>query len=100
MQTITQQVLAFLSHPDLPFGTEADLNLLEDPEALRDRVGSLLDEFPHLLGAEESADLKAHLDEAAWSFIALEFQVRAETEPSFMDEDSDAAFPSSNNGTA
>ncbi|HEX8465995.1 MAG TPA: hypothetical protein VF627_15380 [Abditibacterium sp.] len=87
MDTTTQKVIEFLSHPELPFGSEEDVRLLDDPDALRDRVAALLDEFPALLGEEASADLKTHLDEAAWSFIALEMETRFEATAGFSENE-------------
>jgi hypothetical protein len=90
MHPTTQQVIEFLSHPELPFGTEEDVLILSDPESLRDRVASLIDEFPAVLGDHESQNLKAHLAEADWPFIAQEFRARVELASSFFDSDANA----------
>lgn len=97
MKNITPLIIEFLSHPELGFGTEEDALLLEDPEALRERVTSLLDEYPSLLGPDEAAELKARLDDVAWSFVALELQARIEAASNF-DTDANATDDFSANG--
>jgi hypothetical protein len=87
MKNITQRVIEFLSHAELPFGGEEDLLLLDDPAAFQARVTGLLDEYPQVLGATETAELKGKLDEVAWSFVGLEFQARIETAARFFDGD-------------
>lgn len=94
MNNSTPQIIEFLSHPELPFGTEEDALLLEDPDELRERVAALLDENPDVLGAAETAELKAHLDAVAWSFVALEMQARIEAAARFFDADATAASDS------
>jgi hypothetical protein len=73
MKNITQRVIEFLSHAELPFGGEEDLLLLDDPAAFQARVTGLLDE--------------GKLDAVAWSFVGLEFQARIETAARFFDGD-------------
>lgn len=90
MSNFTQRIIEFLSHPELPFGTEEDQLLLEDPAALRERVAALLDEYPNIL--EDTADLKEHLDEVAWTFVGMEFQARIEVASRFFDEDAGASL--------
>lgn len=87
MNPTTQQVIEFLSHPELPFGTEEDVLILGDPESLQNRVASLLDEFPAVLPAQNTRSLKEHLGEADWPFIAQEFRARVEVASSFFDAD-------------
>lgn len=91
MNPTTQQIIEFLSHPELPFGAEEDLLLLADPQALRDRVASLLEEFPAVLGAENSSGLRAQLGQADWPLIAGEFRARVEMASRFFDGDAQAA---------
>ena len=87
MNPFTQRIIEFLSHPELPFGGEEDVLLLADPHALRPRVAALLDDFPKVLGAEDTSDLQTHLDEADWPFIAQEFRARVELASGFFDAD-------------
>lgn len=87
MNPTTQQVIEFLTHPELPFGTEEDLLILSDAEFLRERVAGLLDEFPAVLGDLETANLKAHLNEADWPFIGQEFRARVAVASNFFDGD-------------
>ncbi len=96
MHPTTQQVIEFLSHPELPFGTEEDVLFLADPESLRNRVASLIDEFPAVLDNSESQNLKAHLSDADWPFIAQEFRARVELASGFFSDDAVA----SSNGAA
>ena len=87
MNPTTQQVIEFLSHPELPFGAEEDLLLLADPIALQERVASLLEEKPAVLGRENSDTLKSQLAQADWPFIAQEFRARVEVASQFFDGD-------------
>lgn len=87
MDPVTQQVIQFLSHPELPFGTEEDVLLLADPSSLRERVIALLEESPSVLGAEQSRTLSSRLTQADWPLIAQEFQARVDTAASFFDAD-------------
>lgn len=93
MNPITQQVIEFLSRPELPFGTEEDLLLMSDPQSLRERVASLLEESPAVLGAPESENLKANLSGADWDFIAQEFRARVEVASRFFESDAPAIAP-------
>lgn len=92
MDPVTQQVIQFLSHPELPFGTEEDVLLLADPASLRERVLALLEESPQVLGADQSNSLRSRLAQADWALIAQEFRARVDTAASFFDAD---AQPSS-----
>lgn len=94
MNPITQQTIEFLSHPELPFGTEEDVLILSDPQALHERVASLLEEHPAVLGTQDTANLKAHLSEADWNFIAQEFRARVEVASGFFGADSQGASKS------
>lgn len=87
MNPTTQQVIDFLTHPELPFGAEEDVLLLSDPDGLQDQVASLLDENPAVLGVQNSEDLKAHLSQADWPLVAQEFQARVEMASRFFDTD-------------
>ncbi len=90
MNPTTQQVIAFLSHPDLPFGTEEDVLFLADPEALQTQVAFLLEEHPTVLGNPDTENLKQHLREADWLFIAQEFRARVALASGFFDGDAQA----------
>lgn len=91
MNPITQQIIAFLSDPALPFGTEEDVLFLSDPLALQARVEALLDEFPTLLGAQETQSLKQQLSAADWPLIAQEFRARVQVASGFFDSDAGIA---------
>jgi hypothetical protein len=91
MNPTTQQVIEFLTHPELPFGTEEDTLALSDPITLQSRVASLLEEFPAVIGPEPSAHLKARLGEADWPFIGQEFLARIELASNFFDADAQSA---------
>jgi hypothetical protein len=91
MNPTTQQVIEFLTHPELPFGTEEDTLTLGDPIELQGRVTSLLEEFPLVLGKEHSTSLYGRLGEADWPFIAKEFQARIALASSFFDPDAQAS---------
>ena len=87
MNNFIPQIIEFLSNPEVGFGTDEDMLLLEDSEALHQRVAALLDEFPNVLEPEETAALKAHLDKVPWSFVALEIQARIDMASKFSDAD-------------
>ena len=87
MNPTTQQVIEFLTHPELPFGAEEDVLLLSDPEALQIEVASLLEEHPAVLGADESTGLKERLSEADWLVIAQEFRTRLALASNFFEPD-------------
>lgn len=87
MNPVTQQVIEFLSHPELPFGAEEDLLLLSDPQALRTQVAVLLDENPAVLGEQNSENLKQRLGEADWLFIAQNFLARVDLTANFFEAD-------------
>ncbi|RYX85954.1 hypothetical protein EON83_04145 [bacterium] len=87
MNPITQQVIEFLTHPELPFGTEEDMLLLNDPKLLRGQVASLLEENPDILGKQDSQSLWACLGEADWPFIAQEFNARVALAANFFEAD-------------
>jgi hypothetical protein len=90
MNSVTQKVIEFLTHPELPFGTEEDLLLLPDPAGLQERVSGLVDEFPQVFGLAETTALKSQLNEAEWPLIGQEFQARVDTASSFFDPDAQA----------
>lgn len=94
MHPTTQQIIAFLSHPDLPFGAEEDVLLLADPEALQTRVAFLLEEHPAILGGSNTESLKQQLGEADWPFIAQEFRARVQLVSGFFDADAHASADS------
>jgi hypothetical protein len=87
MKNSTQRVIEFLSHPEVTFGGEEDLLVLEDPAVFQARVAGLLDEYPQIFGASETDNLKGQLDGVAWSFVGLEFQARIEQAARFFDDD-------------
>ena len=86
----TQQVIEFLSQPSLPFGSEEDVLLLSDPEALQTRITTLLDENPTVLDGN-AEELKSKLAEADWPLIAQEFRARVAVASGFFDGDAQAA---------
>jgi hypothetical protein len=94
MHPTTQQIIAFLSHPDLPFGAEEDVLLLADPEALQTRVAFLLEEHPAVLGGSNTESLTQQLGEADWPFIAKEFRARVQLVSGFFDADAQASTDS------
>jgi len=91
MHPTTQQVIEFLSHPELPFGTEEDVLVLSDPQSLHLRVAALIEEFPAVLGNSQSQSLKARLGEADWSLVAQEFRARVELASGFFDGDANSS---------
>lgn len=91
MNSTTQQIIEFLTHPELRFGGEEDVLLLADPQALQSRVALLLDESPAILGQEDSQNLKARLGEADWPLIAGEFRSRIEMASGFFGPDAQAS---------
>jgi hypothetical protein len=91
MNSITQRVIEFLSHPELPFGGEEDVLLLADPPALWPRVAGLLDEFPLVLGADETQNLKNQLGQADWNAVAQAFAARVEAASGFFGVDAENA---------
>lgn len=91
MNPTTQHIIDFLSRPELPFGAEEDLLFLGDAQFLRERVSSLLEENPVVLGREASDQLKSRLDEADWPFIAEQFRARVEAASTFFDGDAGAS---------
>ena len=84
MNAVTQEVIEFLGYPEHSFGTEEDVLLLAEPEALRARVSDLLDEPKPNWSAD---GLKERLGEADWPFIAQEFQMRVNMASRFFDRD-------------
>ena len=91
MNTSTQQIIEFLTHPELPFGTEEDVLLMSDPESLQFRVASLLEEFPAVLGNAKTQELQALLANVDWAFIAQEFRARVEVTSTFFEADAQNA---------
>lgn len=91
MNPITQQVIEFLTHPELSFGGEEDVLLLADPQALQSRVAVLLEESSAVLGQENSQNLKFRLGEADWPVIAGEFRSRIEMASGFFGPDAEAS---------
>lgn len=88
MNQATQDVIEFLNHPDLSFGKETtDLELLDDPELLRQRVEDLLEEPSAFLQEGESENLRSQLAQADWPSIAQEFRNRMSMTASFFDDD-------------
>jgi hypothetical protein len=57
MNPTTEEVIQFLNHPELNFGTEEDLLLLADPEAFQAEVARLLQE-PTLSGKLQAESLR------------------------------------------
>jgi hypothetical protein len=88
MNQITQDVIEFLTHPDLDFGDNPmDAALLDKPELLQQRVRGLLEVPPPFLSSHEAAGLRARLDEADWPTIALEFRTRLHMAAQFFQTD-------------
>lgn len=91
MNPTTQQVIEFLSHPELPFGAEEDVLILSDPEMLHERVVSLLGDYPAVLGRGKTESLQGQLAQADWPFIAQEFRARVGVTSLFFDADAQVA---------
>ncbi len=87
MNPTTQQVIEFLTHPELPFGAEEDVLLLSDPESLHLEVASLLKKHLTVLGEANSEELRARLAQADWPLVAQEFQARIEMASRLFDTD-------------
>ena len=86
----TQQVIAFLSDPEVSLADAADLPLLlADTEELRQAVEAQL-EAPRALSSREAASLRARLDEVDWPLVAREFQSRLDLAAGFFDPDAQA----------
>lgn len=90
----TQQVIAFLSDPEVSLADAADLPLLlADTEELRQAVEAQLEaqlEAPRALSSREAASLRARLDEVDWPLVAREFQSRLDLAAGFFDPDAQA----------
>ncbi|MBW3637964.1 MAG: hypothetical protein KY445_16090 [Armatimonadetes bacterium] len=91
MNPTTQQIIEFLSHPELRFGGEEDVLLLADPADLQSRVALLLDESPAILGQDNSQTLKTQLAQADWPLIAGEFRSRIEMASGFFGIDAQSS---------
>src|SRR5690606_16366206 len=91
MNDTTQQVIEFLSYPELNFGSEEDILLLAEPQALQSRVASLLDQPHGFLSTPEADELKSRLHDADWPVVAQEFSTRVDMTARFFDADAEAA---------
>ncbi|MBV9865883.1 MAG: hypothetical protein JO316_11055 [Abitibacteriaceae bacterium] len=90
MNQATQDVIEFLNHPDLSFGKETtDLELLDAPELLHQRVADLLEEPSSSLAEGESEKIRSQLAQADWPAIAQEFRNRMSMTASFFDSDAE-----------
>lgn len=89
-ESATQQVIAFLSNPEVSLADPAELPLLlADPDELHQAVKAQL-ETPRAVFAEEAASLKARLNEVDWPHVAREFQSRLDLAAGFFDPDAQA----------
>ena len=88
MNQATQDVIEFLNHPDLDFGQPEDVDMLDNPELLHQKVRVLLDDPPSFLASQEEAlNLRHRLHEADWHAVAHEFRTRLSMASGFFDED-------------
>lgn len=86
-QSATQQVIEFLSNPEVSLADPAELPLLlADHDELRDSVAAEL-ETPRVLSSEEAESLSARLGEVDWPQVAREFQSRLDLAAGFFDPD-------------
>ncbi len=87
MNPTTEEVIQFLNHPELNFGTEEDLLLLADPEAFQAEVARLLQEPHAFIESDQAENLRGRLHEADWARIAEEFRNRVDIAAQFFDPD-------------
>ncbi|HEX8237785.1 MAG TPA: hypothetical protein VF600_17725 [Abditibacteriaceae bacterium] len=87
MNPTTEQVIEFLNHPELNFGTEEDLLLLADPDSLHQEVARLLQEPHAFLENNQAETLRSRLNDADWPRIAEEFRNRVDIAARFFDPD-------------
>ena len=87
MNPTTEEVIEFLNHPELQFGTEEDLLLLADPDSLQEEVARLLQEPHAFLESAHAENLRSRLNEADWQRIAEEFRNRVDIAAQFFDPD-------------
>jgi hypothetical protein len=87
MNSTTEAVIEFLNHPELNFGTEEDLLLLADTDALHAEVARLLHEPHAFLESSQAESLRSRLSEADWTRIAEEFRNRVDIAAQFFDPD-------------
>jgi hypothetical protein len=87
MNETTHEVIEFLNHPELNFGTEEDLLLLADPVSLQEEVARLLLEPHAFLNSADTDNLRSRLHDADWSRVAEEFRNRVDVAARFFDPD-------------
>jgi hypothetical protein len=87
MNSITHEVIEFLNHPELNFGTQEDLLLLADPALLQQEVARLLQEPHAFLDENDAETLRRRLGEADWPQVAEEFRTRVDIAARFFDPD-------------
>jgi hypothetical protein len=87
MNPTTEEVIEFLNHPELSFGTEEDLLLLADPQAFHQEVDRLLQEPHAFIESVHAENLRSRLSSADWPRIAEEFHNRVEIAARFFDPD-------------
>ena len=89
MNQTTSDVIEFLNHPELDLGVNPlDIESLQHPELLREKVESLLQPPPAFLESREAGeDLRARLHQADWALVARELRNRLYQTSRFFDED-------------
>ncbi len=88
MNQTTQDVIEFLTHPDLDFGDNPlDVELLGQPQLLQQKVRQLLSTPASFLGSWEAEALRSRLDECDWPAVAEEFRMRLKMTSQFFDRD-------------
>jgi len=89
MNQTTEDVIVFLTNPDLDFGDNPmDVELLKNPELLHQKMRVLLDgPLPFTDGGVAGADLLSRLDECDWPAVAAEFSTRLKMTAHFFDQD-------------
>jgi hypothetical protein len=87
MNQATEEVITFINHPELDLGTADEMQFLQSPEAIRDRVEELLSQKHDFLHAEEAVALQNRLDEADWQVVVEELQARIHLTSQFFDGD-------------
>ena len=91
MNQATRDVIEFLTHPELNFGNLEDVDLLDDPEMLQQRVRDLLDQRPaFLMSREAREELRTRLEEVHWSAVAEEFRTRLQMASQFFGKDAES----------
>jgi len=87
MNQATQSVIEFLSHPELNFGTEEDLLLLDEPTELAAEVARLLQNQNAFFDAAQTEELQNQLPQVDWNEVAQEFRNRVQMTARFFDGD-------------